>query len=145
MNCIGKTKNGQLCQGHPRSGSEYCFFHDPASVKNRREAQRKGGSNRSRLAVMPPLPFDIDLDDPHKIPKQLTYIANGIVRGQIDPKVAYAFGYLADCAMRAHKAGELTDRIAEIERLQRVEHVAPVRPPVGPMTQFEDEGEPTGS
>ena len=141
MKCTGKTKDDQPCRNHAGGGSKLCFFHNPAVAKQRRKAQAKGGSNRSHLEVMPTPPFDLDLEDPRKIPKLLTFLANGLVRGQFDTKLVYAVGFLADCAMRAHKAGELTERVAEMERLLRVEQATPYSAPSDSTIQFEDEGE----
>ena len=85
---------------------------------------------------MPAPPFDIDLEDPRKIAKLLTHIANGVVRGQIETKVAYAIVKLADCAMRAHNASSIEGRIAEVERLQKIEQSVPISE--DPKFQFED-------
>jgi hypothetical protein len=145
MKCVSNTQDGQPCRTHARSGSEFCIFHDPEYALQRRAAQSMGGSKRSQLKVMPIPPFDIDLDDPRRIPKLLTFLANGVVRGELDAKVAYTVGYLIDCALRAHKAGELTERVEQIERLQRVEHAIPIRSLTGSSTQFEDDDGPTGS
>ncbi len=141
MKCISYTKDGKACRSHARAGSEFCCFHDPATALEQQAAQSKGGSKRSKqshLKVMPPPPFDFDLDDPRRIPKLLTFLANSVLRGELDTKVAYAVGYLADCAMRAHKAGEFTERLEQVERLQQVEHAAPSSSPSGSSTQFED-------
>jgi len=141
MKCISYTQDGQVCRSHARAGSEFCFYHDPAYALQRREAQSKGGSKRSHLKVMkvmlPPHP-DFDLDDPRGIPKLLTFMANCVLRGELETKVAYTVGYLADCAMRAHKAGELTEQVEQIERLQQVEHAIPVSSRKDSLIQFED-------
>jgi hypothetical protein len=113
VNCIGTTIDGQPCQGHARSDSEYCFFHDPASVKNRREAQRKGGSNRSRLEAMPAPPTEFDLKDSGKIGDLLNYVTNRLVSGQLEVKVAYAVGYIANLALRVNDVRELAEQIAQ--------------------------------
>ena len=145
MKCKGKTQNGTPCQGFVRTGSLYCYFHDPALSKQRHESQRKGGLNRSRFENLPDPPCDVNLEDPHNIPKLLTYIAKCVLRGQMDTKVAYAFGYLSDCALRAHNAGDLADRVAEIERLQRVEQASPVQLPDDyDFIQFEEEDQSPG-
>ena len=137
--CSAEKKGGTPCRAESRAGSKFCFFHDPASVKNRREAQSRGGSNGSRLEVMPPPPFDIDLEDPRKIPKLLTYIANGILRGEIETNVAYTFVSLVNCAIRAHNVVALDGRIKEIERLQDIEFPDPVGAHRARVTRFEDD------
>jgi hypothetical protein len=128
MICIGKTQTGQPCRGHALTGSEYCFFHDPSLEKPRLAAQSKGGSNRSRVVVMPTPHGDFDLEDPRQIAKLLTYTVHALVGGQIDTKVAYTLGYLGDCAVRAHNAVALVGRLAAMERMEHVEHSAPGRP-----------------
>jgi hypothetical protein len=143
MKCISNTQDGQACRSHARTGSEFCCFHDPASALERRAAQSKGGSKPSQLKVMLPPPFDFDLGDPRGIPKLLTFLANGVLRGELDTKVAYAVGYLADCAMRANNAGKLTEQVEQIERLQKVEQATPISSPTGSSTQFEYEDAPT--
>jgi hypothetical protein len=139
MKCIGSTKIGKACRNHTLAGSELCYFHDPRSREQRRAAQSKGGSKRSHLKVMPPPSFDFDLGDARGIPRLLTFLANGVVRGELDTKVAYAVGYLADCAMRAHKTGELTERVEKMERLQQVENAIPISLSTGSSTQFEED------
>jgi hypothetical protein len=145
MKCSSNTQDGQPCRTHARAGSEFCIFHDPEYALQRRAAQSTGGSKSSQLKVMPTPPFDIDLDDPRRIPKLLTFLANGVVRGDLDAKVAYAVGYLADCAMRAHKAGELTERVEQMERLQRVEQATPISSPSSSPQFEEEEDRPTVS
>jgi hypothetical protein len=144
MKCTGKTQDGQACRSHVRAGSKFCYFHDPASGEQRYAAQSKGGSKRSDLRVMPPPPFDFDLSDPRGIPKLLNFLVNSLLRGELDTKVANSIGYLADCAMRAHNAGELTEQVQQMQRVQQVELATPVSSPTGSRTQFEDdEDEPT--
>ena len=148
MKCTSKTQDGQPCRTHARAGSEFCIFHDTSYASQRRAAQSRGGSKSSQLKVMPTPPFEIDLDDPRRIPKLMTFLANGVIREGMDAKIAYAVCYLADCAMRAHKAGELTERVEQLEFLQRVEdgeHATRISSLTGSSTQFEDDEEgPTG-
>jgi hypothetical protein len=44
-----------------------------------------------------------------------------MVHGELDPKSAYVLGYLADCALRAHKLIALEQRFTEVERLIHAE------------------------
>jgi len=53
------------CQANTINGSEYCFFHDPASATSRDAARKNGGRERSRkTAVLP-----VDTPDRHWPPR----------------------------------------------------------------------------
>ena len=123
--CKGISGLGEPCKARPLTESDYCFFHDPASQHDRQEAQRKGGSKSSRLHVLSSPPSDFDLSNPHEIAKLLTYTANRVLRGELDPKTAYALGYLGDCALRARNAGAIAERLDRLEELQRAEYHMP--------------------
>ena len=108
-----------------------------------RNLSSRGARPSARAAVgdskcnpCPNPPSDFDLRDPQQISKLLGYTANRVVRGELDPKCAYALGYLADCALRAHNAGAVTERFERLERLQEAEKEIPVDPP---PDFFEDE------
>lgn len=134
--CKALTSGGQPCQSQARLNMELCFFHDPESQQQRRTAQQKGGSKGLRLLPMANPPGDFDLSDPQQISKLLSHVSNRVVRGELDPKCAYALGYLADCALRAHNAVAVTERIERLERLQEAERDLPVDPR---LDFFEDE------
>jgi hypothetical protein len=122
MKCLGKTKDDQPCLSHALGGSDYCYFHDPAAAKERRQAQSKGGSNRLRLEAIPAPASDFDVKDPGKIADLLNYVANQLVRGQMEPKVAYAVGYIAQLALRVNGARELAEQVAPANRAGRDHH-----------------------
>jgi len=122
MKCLGKTKDDQPCRSHALGGSDFCYFHDPAAAKPRRQAQSRGGSNRSRLEAIPAPASDFELKDPGKIAELLNYVANRLVRGQMEPKVAYAVGYIAQLALRVNDARELAAQIAPASRVRQDHH-----------------------
>ena len=121
-NCKFLRQDGRACEARAMAGSDFCFFHDPAAVKPRRDAQQRGGRKKLRVPALDSVPTrDFDLSDPKDITKLLAYAVNRIVRGEIDPKCAYALGYLADCSLRAFNAGTLAERLTHLEGLQQVE------------------------
>jgi hypothetical protein len=65
--------------------------------------------------VPDPPPDDFDFSDPKQIKELLSYAANRVVRGELDPKCAYALSSLADSAIRADAA------ITAAERLERLQ------------------------
>lgn len=104
MYCAAKTKLGQPCRSHTVNGSKFCFFHDAASGRERRAAQTKGGRNRSRLELVAPLPSDFDLRDPESSAALLNFVVNRLVRAQMDPKLAYAIGYIVGLSKQVNEA-----------------------------------------
>ncbi len=105
MDCAGKTKLGQPCRGHALTGSKFCFFHDAASRLERLAAQSKGGRNRSHLELITTLPnSDFDLREPESSAALLNFVVNRLVRGQIEPKVACAIGYIVGLSRHVNEA-----------------------------------------
>lgn len=124
--CIGTTATDTPCQAEARRDSDYCFFHDPESKQARRQAQSRGGSKKPTLRPLSPPPSDFSLAGPKDILKFVEYTANRIIHGELDPKTAYALGYLADCALRAYNGGPLAERLDRIEQLLKAECDIPV-------------------
>jgi hypothetical protein len=120
-NCQAKKDNRQPCKARAQAGSKFCFFHDPNARDQRREAQSKGGGKRTHSVVFYPPPSDFDLSDPHGVANALTWVANRVIRGELDSRTATAVGYLGDCALRAYNAGSIADRLEALERLQKAE------------------------
>jgi len=116
MKCAGKTKHDRPCRGYVRTGSEFCYFHDPASGKLRREAQSKGGRNRSPLLAMPAPPRDFDLKDPENMADLLNLVENRIVRGQMEAKAGNAVAQVVNLALRVNDARERAEQIAQAQR-----------------------------
>ena len=123
--CRAVKSDGRACKAQAVTGSWFCFFHNPDATESRREAQRKGGSKGTRLQVISSPAQDFDLSNPKGVAKLIAYAANRVVRGELDSKSAYALGYLADCALRAHSAGTVTERLDRLELLQKAEDSTP--------------------
>ncbi|HTD22518.1 MAG TPA: hypothetical protein VK738_07680 [Terriglobales bacterium] len=52
--CCHKRNDGTECRANPRTGKQYCFFHDPAAQKKSAAARRAGGVLRRRNAQATP-------------------------------------------------------------------------------------------
>lgn len=127
--CKARKPDGHACQAKARTGSDFCFFHDPESSDARRQAQCRGGRKHTRFRVIPSNTPRFDFGNSIRITEVLEYAANGLVHGELDHKSAYVLGYLADCALRAHKVVTLEQRIVEVERLIHAEKEIPI--PIG--------------
>lgn len=53
--------------------------------------------------------------------KLLSRTVNQTLRGEIDPKVANAVGYLSGVILRAREQGEIEERLAKIEEVLKTE------------------------
>ncbi|HUI05547.1 MAG TPA: hypothetical protein VL486_00925 [Verrucomicrobiae bacterium] len=114
--CKAAKPDGSSCQAANLPGSEYCFFHDPAKATERRAAQSLGGS-QNKMKTLPAAVPDVCVTDCEDVVKLLSETINQVRKGQIDPRVANAIGYLANVLIKASEQGELEKRISEVESL----------------------------
>lgn len=118
MKCTSKTQNDQPCRSFVRTGSEFCYFHDPALGKQRRAAQSKGGRNRSPLLAMPVLPSEFDLKDPDNVANLLNLVVNRLVSGQMEAKTGNAVAQVVNLALRVNELREEAEQAAQAKRLR---------------------------
>jgi hypothetical protein len=114
--CERIKKNGQGCEANAMTNSKFCFFHDPSKAKERATARRAGGVERSRrVAVLPPDTPDRPLRSSGELLELLRDMINKILRGELDPKIGYAVGYLATIQTKVREQSEMEGRIAALE------------------------------
>jgi hypothetical protein len=117
--CRFTKADGSRCKARPLRKREFCFWHDPEETDARKAAGKLGGS-RGRLRTPPIETSDVRADNAVRIVKLLSRTINQTLRGEIDPKVANAVGYLSGIIMRAREQGEFEDRLKKVEeRLAR--------------------------
>lgn len=93
-----------------------CVFHDPAKASDGQRARRAGGITRScPAAVLPSDTPDHALRNVSDVSALLTDSINRLRRGQLDPRVANAMGYLTGVLLRALEQGPVEERLAKIE------------------------------
>ena len=114
--CTATKGNGTTCGAAALPGSQFCFFHDPAKAAARRQAQSAGGL-ANRMATLPADAPDVKVEDGADVVKLLGATINQVRRGEIDPRVANAVGYLSNIVLTATGQRELESRIAELETL----------------------------
>src|SRR5271165_5229764 len=100
--CEFRKKNGKPCDADPQIGKSVCVFHDPAKAADGRRARIVGGIARSRAATaLPSDTPDHSLRDTTEISAFLADSINRLRRGQLDPRVATAMGYLAGMLLKS--------------------------------------------
>ncbi len=116
--CEFRKKDGERCDANAQAGKNSCVFHDPAKAAQGRRARRVGGINRSRpAAVLPPEIPDKPLHSTQDVASLLADSINQVRRGQIDPRVANATGYLAGILLKALEQGRTEQRLAQLESI----------------------------
>ena len=116
--CTFRKKNGSRCGANAQASNGLCVFHDPDKASEGHRARRAGGINRSRAAaVLPPDTPDHPLGNPKQVSDLLADSVNRLRRGQLDPRVANAMGYLSSVLLRALEQGPMEERLAYIEAI----------------------------
>ncbi len=114
--CQFRKKDGKHCSANAQVGKNLCVFHDPAKAADGRRARRAGGINRSRVAtVLPPETPDNPLRSTTDVSTLLSESINQVRRGQLDPRVANAVGYLASILLNALDQGPVEERLSRVE------------------------------
>ena len=114
--CHGTKTDGSRCQVAALPGSDFCFFHDPDRADSRREAQALGGS-QNRIKTLDAATPDIVIEDCQDVVGLISLTINQVRKGQLDPRVANAIGYLANILVRAVEQGETEKRLDELESI----------------------------
>lgn len=112
--CQAKTADGSGCQAAALAGSDFCFFHDPDRAADRREANAAGG-RRGRMKTLDADADDVRVESCRDVVRLLSDTINQVRKGDLDPRVANAIGYLANVLIRAAEQGDLEKRIEDLE------------------------------
>ena len=112
--CQAKTADGSACQAAALPGSDFCFFHDPDRAEDRQAAQSFGGS-RNRMKTLDAGAADVKVESCQDVVRLISETINQVRRGQLDPRVANAIGYLANVLIKAVEQGDMEKRLEDLE------------------------------
>jgi hypothetical protein len=113
--CAKTKSNGQRCQAMAMQDSRYCFFHNSATQKARKAAQRRGGQ-ASGPTVLPADAADVPLHSGKDVAVFLAETINQVRKGQLSPKIGSSVGYLAGLLMKALETSDIEERLARVEQ-----------------------------
>jgi hypothetical protein len=114
--CQFQKPKGKTCRANAQAGRPYCVFHDPARAADVQTARRAGGISRSRrAAVLPSDTPDRPLGNAKDVSALLAESINQLRRGQLDPRVGNAMGYLTGILLHSLEQGALEERVAKLE------------------------------
>lgn len=111
--CTYVKKNGERCRAYARVDSLFCFWHDPATRKERGLARKKGGYHRKK-----PRNADQPAPEIHTIADLLAVLTEAVRDAwAAEPSMARAraLGYLAASGVRLVEVGELERRVEALE------------------------------
>jgi len=116
--CTQVKADGTRCRANAITGSNYCFAHDPARAEERQAARQAGGRVGKTKVLSPETP-DAPLSKATDVVALLGETINQVRRGEVDPKVSNAVGYLSSVLLRALEVGDLEQRLADLEAIVR--------------------------
>ena len=115
--CDYVNAEGIRCRAYALKRDTRCFSHSerPDAIERRTKARMKGGLNaRSKPAAVIP-----DAKPPRTIEEAealLARITAGLLRGEIEPRVAAVASKLCRDFIKAHKDGHLEREVQELKR-----------------------------
>ena len=112
--CKARTKDGTECQTPALAGSDFCFFHDPDKADERFEARAAGG-RQNRMKTLSADAPDIQVESCQDVARLISTTINQVRKGELDPRIANAVGYLANVFIKAVEQGDIERRIEELE------------------------------
>ena len=114
--CQFRKEDGKRCGANAQPANGLCVFHDPARADDGRRARQAGGIHRSKAAAVLPVDTpDHPLGTTKDVSAFLADSVNQLRRGQLDPRVANALGYLTSVLLRSLEQGPIEERLAKIE------------------------------
>lgn len=119
--CAHEYDDGSPCQApssfvDPETG--YCPSHGPGASERLSEIGRKGGEAKARKDRRQGLEEDAlpELDSPQAAEKLLEVVARAVATGALGHNEAKAVARLVREWLRAREAGEVEDRVTDLER-----------------------------
>ena len=121
--CRARKPDGTGCQAAPLPGSDFCFFHDPGRADERREANAAGG-RQGKMKTLDAAAPDVKVESCQDVVRLIGETINQVRKGQIDPRVANAVGYLANVLIRAVEQGDIEKRLDDLEAVVKTKRVS---------------------
>lgn len=112
--CQAKTADGSSCRTAALTGSDFCFFHDPDRATDRLEANAAGG-RQNRMKTLDGTAPDVKIESCQDVVRLISETINQVRRGELDPRVANAIGYLANVLIKAAEQGDMEKRLEDLE------------------------------
>lgn len=111
------VSNGKHCRGYAIQNSEFCYTHDPAKAKERKEARSRGGFARHGRQIGVTGETDIPGDGTRVEDVRLVLWRElvGVLSLEKSQSRARTVGSLAGVLFKAFEVGQLEARLTAIE------------------------------
>jgi hypothetical protein len=114
--CTAPTKGGQPCQAFALPGEAVCWSHLPGNQGAVKDAQRRGGANRSAARRAAKIWAAAGKQiRPQELPDLLRGCILRVATGQMEPSQASVIATLAKASVQLTAELELEQRIAALE------------------------------
>jgi len=111
--CSGITQAGEACKGRPIDNSQWCYYHHPEYVEERKRHGARGGKRAGRGRPQ------VELSN---IKTQLHDLADGVLDGSVDRADASVAGQLLNIVLRAVTVElQVREQLELVERMERLE------------------------
>src|SRR5258707_7040573 len=98
--CGATTAAGSPCSAKAQEGEDWCFFHDPAKVEERRAAQIRGGQGNRASSPLIDVP-DFAPETVGDVVPLLIATINQVRRRELTPSAGTTICNLANSLMKA--------------------------------------------
>jgi hypothetical protein len=124
--CRATARNGERCRSWARTGSHYCYVHDPETKAAFKEAQRLGGRNSARIHRRAAKPETVPACGPPKTAQEaqewsswlVFALATGAISPVIGQKVSSALNTFLKAQSQAEMEREIRSLRAKIKELE---------------------------
>lgn len=111
--CLSRNRSGAPCGMYRRTGSDYCFAHDPKSAPERARARLAGG--RNRRTPDGERPFAVHLRTVAQIQLELEREYACTLMQENSARRATTVAALLALALRILEVGSFADRLTAVE------------------------------
>lgn len=115
MACRATNLRGEPCQATELPGRGWCYWHDPARARQRKEGRRKGGLSVQYGSPSGPDRPEVRIREVRDVLRLLETAAGDLLARKPSLGRARALVYLCSAALKAVEVGELEERIAVLE------------------------------
>jgi hypothetical protein len=116
--CSATKRDGSPCRTPALTGKPHCAFHDESVAERRAAGRKKGGVKSHRPpAVLPEDTPDAPLTTISEVCQLLGRVANLVLRGQVDARVANASVYALSTLAGTLAKSDLEQRLARVEQM----------------------------
>ena len=119
--CKATTKSGQPCAAYAVSGSDFCYWHDPARAEERAQARARGGHARHGRKIGPTgQPDPVSVQSMADVVTLLEKTVNDVLGLENSLQRGRTIATLANAIVKALQFATLEERLEAVEMALRL-------------------------